>query len=214
MRVAVLFSGGKDSVFAAFFSLFQGWDVSLLTLVPQDDSMMFHRPNVELTSLQAQALGLMHRQVNVTNDTELKVLERELAALKPDAIITGAIASEYQKQRIDQIGYNLKIPTISPLWHKGDTLLQEMCDFFEIYITTVAAEGLGEEHLGKKFDAEFVAKLKSLGLNPFFEGGEVETFVSDAPFFKSKIAIQKTETNFDGSRGVAKLTGKTISKHS
>jgi ABC transporter with metal-binding/Fe-S-binding domain ATP-binding protein len=213
MRVIVLFSGGKDSVFATFFSLFQGWDVSLLTLVPQDDSMMFHRPNVELTSLQAQALGLMHRQVNVTNETELKVLERELATLKPDAIITGAIASEYQKQRIDQIGYNLKIPTISPLWHKGDALLQELTEFFEIHITTVAAQGLGEEHLGKKFDSEFVQKLQSLGLNPFFEGGEGETFVSNAPFFKSKIEITGMEKKFDGSRGIAKLSG-AISRRS
>jgi len=213
MKLGVLFSGGKDSVFATFFSLFQGWDVSLLTLIPQDDSMMFHRPNVELTSLQAQALDLMHRQINVTNENELKVLEKELAALKPDAIITGAIASEYQKQRIDQIGYTLGIRTISPLWHKGDTLLQEFCDFFEICITTVAAEGLGEEYLGKRFDSEFVQKLKSLGLNPFFEGGEGETFVTDAPFFKSKIAISQIEKKFDGSRGIAKLSA-SISRRS
>ncbi len=208
MHAVILFSGGKDSLFATFFSLSQGWDVSLLTLIPQDDSMMFHRPNVELTSLQAQALGLIHKSLKVGNENELKVLEKELATLKPDAIITGAIASEYQKQRIDQIGYNIGIRTISPLWHKGDTLLQEMCDFFEIYITTVAAEGLGQECLGKRFDAGFVQKLKSLGLNPFFEGGEGETFVTDAPFFKSRIEIARIDSSFEGTRGIAKLIPK------
>lgn len=202
-KAVVLFSGGKDSVFSAFIALSQGFDVTIVTLRSSEYSLMFHHPNVEWVHLQAEAMGLPHIFLETKGDRELKDLERKIASLKPDAIFTGAIASDFQRQRIEQIGENLGIPTYSPLWHKDEILMDEMLSNFEIYTIAVSAEGLGPEFLGKPF-SELVRKSPK-GIHPFFEGGEGETFVTCAPFFSKKIIIDEWEKQWDGVRGVARI---------
>ncbi|MEM4272189.1 MAG: diphthine--ammonia ligase [Candidatus Bilamarchaeaceae archaeon] len=198
-RVACLFSGGKDSVFAAFCALSSGWEPILVTALPEPYSMMFHHPNAEWVSLQATAMGLPHVAFRATHENELKELEQVLSSLRVEGIFTGAIASEYQKERIDRIGDSLGIPTYSPLWHKEKALIGEMLSHFEIYITAVAAEGLGPELLCKP-----LSELGSRpGIHPLLEGGEGETFVADAPFFNKRIEILSWEKEWDGVRGVA-----------
>ncbi len=200
-RVACLFSGGKDSVFAAFCALHNGWEPILVTVLPEPYSMMFHHPNAKWTGMQATAMGLPHVSFEATHGNELDELERVLSSLRVDGIFTGAIASEYQKERIDRIGNTLGIPTYSPLWHKDMALLNEMTNNFEIFITAVAAEGLGPELLGQPF-----SKMGNRpGIHPLLEGGEGETFVTDAPFFNKRIEILGWEKEWDGVRGVAKI---------
>src|SRR5437879_11787812 len=60
MRVASLFSGGKDSTYATYIAMQRGWDVThLLSIVPEDrDSMLFHTPHLQLTPLQAEAMRI------------------------------------------------------------------------------------------------------------------------------------------------------------
>jgi len=98
-KVACLFSGGKDSVFAAFWAMYSGWDPVLVTVIPEPYSMMFHHPNAEWTKLQAEAMGLEQVTFETGKEGELEKLKEVLSALGIKGIITGAIASEYQKQR-------------------------------------------------------------------------------------------------------------------
>jgi diphthine-ammonia ligase len=200
-KVACLFSGGKDSVFAAFWAMHSGWSPLLVTVLPEPYSMMFHHPNARWTSLQAESMHLPQITIQATNENELEELERALSRAEVQGIVTGAIASEYQKQRIDMIGEELGLPTYSPLWHKENVLQQEMLSNFETYITAVSAEGLGPELLGKN--------LSELGerrnIHPLLEGGEGETFVADAPFFERRIRIRKWKKEWDGVRGVAHI---------
>ena len=198
-KVACLFSGGKDSVFAAFWALYNGWDPILVTVFPEPYSMMFHHPNAKWTKLQAEAMGMEQATFEAGKD-ELEKLQEVLSGLDVKGIVTGAIASEYQKQRIDRIGYELNIPTYSPLWHKEPVLAEELRNF-EIYITAVSAEGLGPELLGKNFHE--LGNRKNI--HPLLEGGEGETFVADAPFFKKRIKILGWEKEWDGVRGVAHI---------
>jgi len=201
MKVACLFSGGKDSVYATFWSIFQGWDVVLVSVKSEDDSMMFHHPNINKTKLQADEMNLDIFYVETKNNNELKDLENKLKELKVDGIVTGAIASEYQKQRIGKIGENLNVPTYSPIWHKDSILMKEMNKYFKIYVVSVSAEGLNEEDLGKEFK-----NIKNIyGVHPLFEGGEGETFVSYAPFFREEIKIKKFNKKWDGIRGTAEI---------
>ncbi len=199
-KVACLFSGGKDSVFAAFWAMYNGWDPVLVTVFPEPYSMMFHHPNAEYTKLQAEAMGLEHVTFKTGKEGELDKLKEALAELDIKGIITGAIASEYQKQRIDKIGHELGIPTYSPLWHKEKVLAEELKNF-EIYITAVSAEGLGSDLLGKNFNE--LGERKNI--HPLLEGGEGETFVADAPFFKKRIEINEWKTEWDGVRGIAHI---------
>ncbi|MFH0885060.1 MAG: 7-cyano-7-deazaguanine synthase, partial [Candidatus Micrarchaeota archaeon] len=68
MRVAVLFSGGKDSVYATGWALEQGYETVLLTVRPPDYSMMFHHPNIDATKKQAEAMGLAQLFVETTEE--------------------------------------------------------------------------------------------------------------------------------------------------
>jgi len=208
MRLACLFSGGKDSTYAVFWAMAQGHEPVLLTVKPEPYSMMFHHPNIEFTGLQAEAMGLEQKIIEVKeNDWEEKLTEA-LKEMKAEGLVAGAVASEYQRRRFEKVCESLNIPAYSPLWHKKEDTLKEMLEYMEVYITAVSAEGLGKEWLGKKLD-ELLEK-KPENIDAFLEGGEGETFVADAPFFKKRIVIKDWEIGWDGVRGVAKIKDATI----
>ncbi|MBU0527126.1 MAG: diphthine--ammonia ligase [Candidatus Micrarchaeota archaeon] len=203
MRVVVLFSGGKDSVYSVFWALKKGFKPVLVTVRPPEYSMMFHHPNVELTKLQAESMGLEQIFVETTESNWREKLIETIRELNVSGIVTGAIASEYQKKRIDSIAEQLGIQSYAPIWHKGEELLNEMLTKFEIYVTAVSAEGLGPEFLAEPFKKIVDAKIP--GIHPFLEGGEGETFVTNAPCFKKRIIIKKWKKTWDGVRGVAEI---------
>ena len=208
MKVAVLFSGGKDSVFAAFACQSMGWEVSLLTIEPAEHSTMFHHPNVKWCRRQAEEMEMgivMVKAKDGGEESELAAMKKALASLEVDGVASGAIESEYQKERVDWIAHELGIRSFAPIWRTGETLLSEQCAYLETYLVAVAAEGLHEGMLGRKFDSDFVAYARSLKtpVNPHLEGGEGETFVCNAPFFRKGLKIKKWKKEFAGSSGTA-----------
>jgi len=202
MRIAVLFSGGKDSVLATFWAMNQGFEPVLVTVKPPEYSMMFHHPNVEFTKYQAEAMELPQEFVETTEENWREKLIEKFKELQVKGIVTGAIASEYQKRRIDSIGNELQIPTYCPLWHREEAILKDLKDF-EVFVTAVSADGLDETFLGEPLQKILDANLP--GIHQLLEGGEGETFVTDAPFFKKKIIIKSWDKSFDGVRGIAKI---------
>jgi len=210
MKVAVLFSGGKDSVFTAFVCQASGWEVELLTIEPAEYSTMFHHPNLRWCGKQAEAMGLPIRFVKADGKEEkdeLEAMKNALLEMRVDGVAAGAIKSEYQKERVDRIAHELGIRSFAPIWRTGERLLEEQCRYFESYIVAVAAEGLHEGMLTRKFDADFVKYLRALKtpVSLHLEGGEGETFVANAPFFKNGLKIREWRKRFDGARGVADI---------
>lgn len=211
MKIACLFSGGKDSCLALHRAHAQGLSVDvLLTLAPESDaSWMFHHPNVRATALQAEALGIAHvlKRTAGERDSELIDLKNALAELHADALLTGAIASSYQKDRIERICAELGMKSIAPLWHnEPESLLREALSLgFETIITSVSAEGFDESWLGKRLDEACIAELKRLheerGVSMVGEGGEFETFVLDAPLFERKIKVLDAKSYWQGQAG-------------
>ncbi|VVC03857.1 Diphthamide synthase [Candidatus Burarchaeum australiense] len=212
MRIASLFSGGKDSTYALFCALQQGYEAKrLITLEPEADSLMFHHPNIPLTALQAKAMGIPQTLRRTTNERELQDLKELLAGLEIDAVVSGAVESEYQKQRIDVICEELGLHSFAPLWRKEPiSYLREMvASGLEILVTGVAAEGMDASWLGRKIDEKAIVELEQLrkakGVHPIFEGGEGETFVTWAPFFKQRIIIERAEKKWSGGSGVLEI---------
>ncbi|NYZ74021.1 diphthine--ammonia ligase [Candidatus Micrarchaeota archaeon] len=203
MRTAVLFSGGKDSVFAAHWAVQQGFEVVLVTVRPPDYSMMFHHPNIDATKMQAEAMGLKQVFVEVDESDWKEKLMGALKPLKAEAIVSGAVASTYQRSRLDGMAKELGIQSFAPLWHKGPELMEQMLRDFEIYVIAVSAEGLGPEFLGEPLRK--LIQAKKPGVHLFLEGGEGETFVTDAPLFRKRIVIKKWKKTWDGVRGVAEI---------
>jgi len=126
-------------------------------------------------------------------------------------VVCGAIASNYQRKRIEKVCKELKLKLLTPLWGKDpEELLREMLkNKFEIIITSVSAEGFDEEWLGRKIDEKCVENLirlkKKFGVNIAFEGGEAETIVLDCPIFKRKILITKAERVWKGDSGIFEI---------
>ena len=219
MKVATLFSGGKDSIYALWYAQMQGWDVErLVTVFPEaKDSWMFHYPAVKWTSLQADVIGI--RQVHVptagVKEKELEDLTAELGRLKKsvgiEAIVSGAIASEYQRTRLDNLCEKLGLRSFAPLWHKNEEQLvrDEIDAGFEIIITACSALGLDEKWLGKTLSSKELKELlelrKKYGLSVAFEGGEAETFTLAGPVFKKRLSVTKSTRHWAGGSGYLEL---------
>lgn len=215
MKVAVLYSGGKDSTFSAWYALSQGWEPTLLSIIPKNpESYMFHFPNIRLASLGAQAMELPHIQKETAGakEKELEDLKNALSPLEIDGVVSGAMASEYQKTRIERICHELGLRSFSPLWHKDpEQFLRELVSAgYEILFSGVYAYGLSREWVGKKIDLKTVEALLALnrkyGLHISGEGGEYETLVLDAPHFSRKIRIDESRVAWQGDSGFLEIS--------
>lgn len=220
---ASLFSGGKDSAYALYRALETGLDVGrLVTVHPTEDSYMYHVPATHLAGLAAESTGIPLLEVEETRgsghdstrrgDTELQALETALSELDERlpgglaGVTVGAIESEYQADRVERLCRRLGIDMYAPLWRADPRpLAAEMLSAgFEILIVQVAAAGLDETWLGRRFDEEALADLERLsaeyGVHILGEGGEFETLVTDGPHMSRPIEITYS-THWDGTRG-------------
>ncbi len=190
--IASLLSGGKDSTLATYWAFQQGWEVMAVTFLPRRDySYMLQRVNARWAHLVAEAMGVPHVYVEVSGEKEGEIEEMAsaLEKLGAEGIVAGAIASEYQRERVDYIGNKLGVPSYAPLWHKGPHVLFEYREMKAIYVR-VAAEGLGRELLGRPFKPLPGEERGNSYYHPLLEGGEGETFVVDAPFFRCPIEVE------------------------
>jgi ABC transporter with metal-binding/Fe-S-binding domain ATP-binding protein len=215
MRLGVLFSGGKDSTLALHKAAEKEEVVCLITLVSENkESFMFHTPNIDITALQAEAMGLplIKKATAGKPEEELKDLEEAIAqavnCFKIEGVVTGAVESAYQSKRIQAICDQLNISCVNPLWKKNQkALLEELvAKGFKVIISGVFAYPLDKSWLGKEIDNERVERLSLLanefGLSVAGEGGEIETTVLDAPLFKKKIEILESTAEAKGNSGV------------
>jgi ABC transporter with metal-binding/Fe-S-binding domain ATP-binding protein len=211
MRVSALFSGGKDSTYALYLLQQQGWDVvSLLTVVPKaSDSYMFHYPNIRWTKLQAESMNIAikYKESSGLKEEELKDVEELMAEEDTDGFVCGAIASDYQWSRLNEIAHRLGKPMYAPLWRKDQlTLLEDMVQAgFKFMIAGVYAEGFDEGWLGKVITSHSIKELEKLRekhrISVTGEGGELETFVLDGPNFSKSIQIEEAQTNWSRHSG-------------
>jgi diphthine-ammonia ligase len=222
-----LFSGGKDSSWALYRALDAGHPIErLVTVHPVGDSYMYHVPATDLAALAAESIDIplvdVHPEdfetesvtdTSAQGDTELEPLERTLTDLNDNlagdgigGITAGAVESEYQNSRIQEMCDRLDAELFAPLWQKDPvSLTQAMLDAdFEIRIVQVAAAGLDESWLGRTLDDNALTELQELndryGVHVLGEGGEFETIVTNGPHMHSPIELDY-ETEWDGTRG-------------
>ena len=202
MRLGVLFSGGKDSTLALHLAAEKEEVACLITVVSKNkESYMFHTPNIDMTALQAEALGLPLVSVVTEGkkEEELADLEKAIAEAKNkyqiDGVVTGAVESVYQSSRVQRICNHLDVWCFNPLWkHDQKALLETLVEKnFKVVISGIFAYPLDEKWLGKQIEPTVIARLVELqsqyGISPSGEGGEIETTVLDAPMFKQRIEI-------------------------
>lgn len=208
MKVAALLSGGKDSVAAVEVAQGHGWDVAVaLRMVPDaDDAYMFHTPTLDLVEGVAECLGVPLATASARADPvqEVQDMEQALACLKEehglDGLVSGALASEYQRTRIDRVGHRLGLATFAPLWHKdpGTYLAGLVKGGYDIRFSRLAADGLDASWVGRRLDGEALQRLEGMRIHPAGEGGEFETLVLDAPQYRRRIVVDEARVREEG----------------
>jgi diphthine-ammonia ligase len=219
MKYAVLFSGGKDSAYAAYLKKKEGHELSCLISIFSEnpESYMFHTPSITKVEKQAEAMNIPLIIQKTKGEKEEELIDLESAIKKAiekyeiKGVITGAVASVYQTSRIKRICDNLGLDCLNPLWQKNpqeywDELLE---NGFEVIIIGVAADGMNKEWLGQKIDRIMLNRLKEIEkkyrIHLSFEGGEAETFVIDCPLFYKKLKILKAEKIFSKNSGTYQI---------
>jgi len=226
MKLGVLFSGGKDSTYALFKAMEKEQVVCLIVLLSKNEaSYMFHTPNINLTELQARAIGLplIQQLTEGRKEEELEDLKEAIKRAKETfeikGVVTGAIESVYQAERIQKICNELDLWCFNPLWRKDQAdLLEEIVQLgFKVIISGVFAYPFDEKWLGREIDKATIRELINLQekyqINPAGEGGEIETTVLDALFFKKRIEIVEFETQAEEYSGIFRIkTARLVEK--
>ncbi|MDD1749743.1 MAG: diphthine--ammonia ligase [Methanothrix sp.] len=214
MKLGVLFSGGKDSVFACFRAMEKNQVACLITLVSENpDSYMFHTPNIRHTDLQAEAMGISRLAwpTSGVKEEELQDLSAAIASARDgyavEGIVTGAIESVYQAARVQRICRDLDLWCYNPLWQTNqiDYLRLLLKEGFSIIISGVYAYPFDASWLGAQLTEERIQMLerflKKYKINPSGEGGELETFVLDCPIFQKRIEVLRASQSYANYRG-------------
>lgn len=222
MKLAALVSGGKDSLYAAYLAKQQGHKIKyIISIVSENpESYMYHVPNAQLVKRQAELMGipLIQKNTKGVKEEELVDLVKALKKISKeiDGVVTGAVASVYQKSRIDKICEALKLKSIAPLWGKDPQKVVEeiIAANFDVIIAAVAAPPLDDNWLGRKLNKSALNEL--INLNKLYkisvngEGGEYESFVLDCPLFKEKIVVDASENHWDKKTNSGELYIKKI----
>ena len=216
MKLASLFTGGKDSIYSIYLAQEQGHDLScLLTVFAESaESHLLHHPNLSWTRLQAESMGVPQmsaRSVSVQTDAEMDVLDGLLHEAKTEfgiqGVVHGGIMSRFQKERFELLCRNHTLDLVSPVWGiPPEQYMRSLLDSSIVFIVTaVSSDGLDDSWLGRTISSSDVARLEGLarkfGFNMNFEGGEAETFVTDCPLFSHPIRINRARKIWDGYRG-------------
>ncbi|MDD3399086.1 MAG: diphthine--ammonia ligase [Candidatus Methanomethylophilaceae archaeon] len=216
MRLAALYSGGKDSTLALYLAEQMGHSVEhLVNIAPADPhSWLFHTPNLHLLPLMAESMGKTLVSVPSRGDEEddLRALREALQRLDIDGVVTGAVASDYQWDRINGVCHELGLKSINPLWRKHPHLVMEelLASGTEAIVVGVSAEGLDERWLGRLLDASALQDLKKLeerhGVNVAGEGGEYESLTLDSPLHRFPIVVDASKVAMSQLSGLMRVT--------
>lgn len=220
MKLASLFSGGKDSMFSLYLMEQMGHDVPyLVNIIPEDAaSWIFHTPNLSVVPLMAESMGkeLVTATSSGSEEGDMDGLRRALDGLDVEGVISGAIWSDYQWDRMNLVCGDLGLKLFAPLWRKDQDMLMDQ--FLDSGIKAVVAgcyaEGLGEEWLGRPIDRGSVEDMKRVrertGISIMGEGGEYESLTIDSPMHRGPLEILSSEREWSRTGGTLRVTSARI----
>jgi diphthine-ammonia ligase len=117
-----------------------------------------------------------------------------------EGVSVGAILSNFQRVRVENICNRLNLTPFAFLWRiEQPKILRDMIDSnLTAVLVKVAAIGLNESHLNKSLGElydYFMELLNKYGNNVCGEGGEYETFTIDCPLFSKRIVVDEYDVN-------------------
>jgi len=207
--LALMFSGGKDSV-AAFMRLGTAdrprW---LVTTCNEDNARVaLHGTSIDLLRLQADRLGVPLVAIplpeSCDNATYLRRVAEGLSPLKREGL--GRIA--FGDLFLDDIRAfreaqcrDLDLAPVFPLWGEDTAAMAERLprEGLDARVCCVDTDRIDPVALGRRWTPRWLAAYAP-GADPCGENGEFHTFVVDAPVFRAPITVRSGRTELSGGR--------------
>lgn len=200
-NAVVLWTGGKDSALALFLAQKRGIVVKeLVTFAPPDAEFLAHP--LAVMSLQAVALGLKHRVMNVEAPydegyrKQLQVLQNEGVEM----LITGDIAEiNGQPNYIQTQAEPLGMEVWMPLWKKSrwDLMGALLAAGFHVIFSCVKPPWFTPSWVGRRIDRKALQELSDIqvktGMDLCGEQGEYHTLVLDGPGFNRRVELSENK---------------------
>lgn len=194
-------SGGKDSCFACYNAIKQGYNISHLVNFISDDykRVRFHGIEARLIKLQAELAGIQLHQQETSADNYEEKFKGAVRSLMPNGVkgmVFGDLYLDEHKEWVEKVCRELGIEAIEPLWKKGtEKIINDFIDTgFKAVVIGAQTEFIDKEWIGKTVDKEFITYLKSKPeVDVCGENGEYHTFVVSGPMFKGTIDITESE---------------------
>ncbi|GIN87678.1 ATP pyrophosphatase [Heyndrickxia sporothermodurans] len=198
-RIALSWSGGKDSCLALHKLVSQNYEIAcLVTTAPRETGLTFaHGEKLELIHAQGRSLGIPVQVINCSYETYSSDFRDELLRLKEiyvlDGIAFGDLYLEEHKKWGEKLANETNIEAIYPLWMKQSDAFDALSAFidsgYQAMVIRVMHGKLPNEWLGKQVNSEFLMEIKDFDVCPMGESGEYHTFVFDGPLFREKLDI-------------------------
>ena len=202
MKVAILYSGGKDSTFALDFAKEKGWQIEyLLSVKPtQTDCFLFHFATVEHTKELAAILGIRHilTSCDVADPVKEAEIVKEIVVKNPvDAVVLGGTGLQMTQIRSIQNAlrpYHIEVFASHAGLDHDEVMQQMMKKGYKFMITQIASYGLTEHWLGRVIDEKALQELfersVTFGFHVGGEGGYYDTLTIDGPLFSKRLEIE------------------------
>eukprot|EP00939_MAST-03C_sp_MAST-3C-sp1_P000509 g509.t1 len=249
LNVVALISGGKDSMYNCMHCVSRGHRIiALANISPSTDihslddkkdlsSFMYQTVGHNVISAIADCMELplirMHTKCKTKSDSleytrtegdEVEDMYNLLAEVKDrfptvDAVSVGAVFSNYQRNRVENVCSRLGLTPLCFLWRRNQRrLLKDMIDcHVDAVLVKVACLGLSKDDVGKSL-ASMESKLLELNtkfhVHPCGEGGEYETLTLDCPLFpRRRIVLDKTRKIEHSDDGVAPVVSLVVDEY-
>ena len=197
-RIAVSWSGGKDSALALYEIQKTGrYEIlSLLTTVTEDyDRVSMHGVRRILLEQQAESIGYSLEKVFISRNASSEeyehkmreVLAKYLAAGVSSMVFGDVFLEDVRKYREDNLS-KMGMKGIFPIWKRdtSELALSFMDLGFKAVITCVDSKVLDRRFAGRAYDKRFLSELPGT-VDPCGENGEFHSFVYDGPIFRERI---------------------------
>lgn len=194
-------SSGKDSSMALHRILTnREYSVGCLltTISEKYQRVSMHGLRRELLEAQVQQIGIPFKIVELpelaSNDEYAEVMDRTCSELKSAGLSCAAFGDifledlrAFRELQLSKVG----ISTVFPLWKEDTGKLAKAFqrDGFQAIVVSVNANLLGQEFVGRLYNADFVADLPP-NVDPCGENGEFHTFCFDGPIFKNPVSFE------------------------
>ncbi len=203
-RVAVSWSGGKDSALALYDvlnNMYVDGAILMTTYTEEYNRVSMHGVRLELVEKQAASLGLDLLKIPLPADCSNEIYEDRMAAALQRLRSTGVFevvfgdifledVRRYREKNLERAGFK----GIFPLWGFDTArLARRFLELgFRAVICCVDTSRVPPELAGRELESGLLDALPG-GVDPCGENGEFHTFVYDGPIFSRRVDFELGE---------------------